>query len=81
MIAVNQLLFTHITACVLHVRFHCVDHCIKQGRVYMFAHDNRLDFWIVNEMKNPLLAPLAQDLLSALHLKHTWNVCSQSVQS
>jgi len=31
----------------------------------MFAHDNGLDFWIVNETKYPLLAPLAQDLLSA----------------
>jgi len=46
-----------------------------------YAHDNGLDFWIVNEMKYPLLASLAQDLLSAVHLKHTWNVCSQSVES
>ena len=43
----------------------CVSHCIKQGRVYMYAHDNGLDFWIVNEMKYPLLPHLAQDLLSA----------------
>jgi len=45
----------------------------------MFAHDNRLDFWIVNEMKYPLFAPLALDLLSALHLKHIRGTCVLSL--
>jgi len=47
----------------------------------MYAHDNGLDFWIVNEMKYPLLAPLAQDLLSApasaAHVEHVFSVCGE----
>jgi len=47
----------------------------------MFAHDNGLDFWIVNEMKYPILAPLAQDLLSApaseAYVEHVFSVCGQ----
>jgi len=79
MIAVNQLLFT-IYHCVLRVRLHGVDHCSKQGSC-MFAHDNGLDFWIVNEMKYPLSAPLAQHLLSApaseAYVERVFSVCGE----
>jgi len=47
----------------------------------MFAHDNGLDFWIVNEMKYPLLAPPAQDLLSApaseAYVERVFSVCGE----
>ena len=47
----------------------------------MYAHDNRLDFWIVNEMKYSLLAPLAQDLLSApaseAYVERVFSVCGE----
>jgi len=47
----------------------------------MFAHDNGLDFWIVNEMKYPLSAPLAQDLLSApaseAYVERVFSVCGE----
>ena len=47
----------------------------------MFAHDNGLDFWIVNEMKYPLLAALAQDLLSAsaseAYVERVFSVCGE----
>jgi len=39
-----------------------------------------LKFWATNANKCPLLAPLAQDLLSVC-LRHTWDVCSQYVES
>ena len=48
---------------------------------YVFAHDNGLDFWIVNELKYPLLAPLAQDLLSApaseAYVERVFSVCGE----
>jgi len=31
----------------------------------VYAQNDGLHFWIVNELKYPLLSPLAQDLLSA----------------
>jgi len=47
----------------------------------MFAHDNGLDFWIVNEMKYPLLAPLAQDLFSApaseAYVECVFSICGE----
>jgi len=47
----------------------------------MYAHDNGLDFWIVNEMKYSLLAPLAQDLLSApaseAYVERVFSVCGE----
>jgi len=45
----------------------------------MYAHDNGLDFWIVNEIAFRLL--LRRICCQLLHLKHMWNVCSQSVES
>jgi len=49
----------------------------------MFAHDNGLDFWIVNEMKYSLLAPLALDLLSApaseAYVERVFSVCVELV--
>ena len=47
----------------------------------MYWHDNGLDFWIVNEMKYPLLAPLAQDLLSApaseAYVECVFSICGE----
>jgi len=47
----------------------------------MYWHDNGLDFWIVNEMKYPLLAALAQDLLSApaseAYVECVFSVCGE----
>jgi len=46
----------------------------------MYAHDNGLD-WIVNEMKYPILAALAQDLLSApasaAYVERVFSVCGE----
>ena len=46
-----------------------------------YAHDNRLDFWTANEMKYPLLTPLAQDLLSApaseAYVERVFSVCGE----
>jgi hypothetical protein len=46
-----------------------------------YSEGSGLQFWVTNAYEYPLLAPLAQDLLQLRHLKHTWNVCSQSVES
>ena len=43
-------------------------------RTVLTAHNSGLDFWIVSEMNYPLLAPLAQDLLSAAAPKHVERV-------
>jgi len=46
-----------------------------------YSENSVLQFWVMNANKYSLLAPLAQDLLLDLDLRHMWNMCSQSVES
>jgi len=46
-----------------------------------YAQNDGLHFWIVNELKYPLLSPLAQDLLSApaseAYMERVFSVCGE----
>ena len=46
-----------------------------------YAQNDRLQFWIVNELKYPLLSPLAQDLLPAsaseAYVERVFSVCGE----
>ena len=50
-----------------------------------YAQNDGLHFWIVNELKYPLLFPLAQDLLSALaseaYMERVFLVCMRGADS
>ena len=46
-----------------------------------YSENNGLQFWVTNANKYPLLAPLAQDLLSApaseAYVEHVFSVCGE----
>ena len=46
-----------------------------------YAQNDRLHFWIVNELKYPFLSPLAQDLLSAPVSEALRGTCFRSAGS
>lgn len=52
---------------------------ISESKTYEQNRPTGLQFWIVNEKKFPLLAPLAQDLLSApaseAYVERVFSVC------
>jgi len=62
----------------------CVLHKDSELTAYLahcknYNKSTGLDFWLSEAAKYPLLAPLAQDLLSAPALRHMWSVYFQYV--